>query len=291
MNISRLFLVVVVAGWFGMAAGLAQNRPDQDPVKSAPSSHASLLPEESEAPVELPKVTVNSSRLADFPPIPKTELSGGGLAPSEPPVNLFFPGSAYAAAIPKGYATVCVELDTKGKPIDFLLVSYTEKYFGDALLRNAKDTRYSPLLFKGVAVPSRFNFGYEFHPQFTVAMNSFDALKNRQLQVQGGMPEFKYYPVTEDALDSRLEYVRQAVPNFPAGYTPTGGKPDWVMVTLYIDEQGMVRVPSVDSASSPLLVANAIKAVHYWQFKPPLVKGKPVLVYAAFALNFMTVEK
>jgi TonB family protein len=88
-------------------------------------------------------------------------------------------------------------------------------------------------------------------------------------------------------LDQRLEYVRQAVPYFPDGYTPAGGKADWVVVSLYVDEEGRVRVPRVDSASSPLLVPNALQAVHYWQFKPPTVNGRPALVYAAFAVSFV----
>ncbi len=242
-------------------------------------------------PVELPTVTVNGARLADYPPIKPSEVRGGGLAPSEPPPQLFFPGSAYAAGIPKGLATVCVELDEQGRATDWLIVAYTEKYFGEALLRAAQDTKYEPLFFKGVAVPSRFNFGYEFRPDFTVAMNSFEAVQRRQLMIQGGQPDFKYHPYTEAELDNRLECVRQAVPHFPAGYTPVGGKGDWVVVSLYIDEEGRVRAPRVDSASSPLLVRNALLAVHYWQFKPPTVKGKPVLVYAAFAVSFIEAPK
>src|SRR5258708_21654672 len=97
--------------------------------------------------------------------------------------------------------------------------------------------------------------------------------------VHGGRPDFKYQPVTEDALDNRLEYARQAVPHFPAGYTPAGGKADWVVVSLYIDEEGHVRIPSVDSASSPLLVRNALLAGPHLQVKPPTVKGHAVLLY------------
>jgi hypothetical protein len=244
-------------------------------------------PLHSEAPVELPTVTVNGSRLADYPPIAVGDLRGGGIAPTEPPVRLFFPGSGYAAGIAKGQATVCVELDEKGNATDYLLVAWTEKYFGEALLRAAQDTKYAPLLFKGVAVPSRFNFGYEFTPDFSVPMSTFDAVERRELEIRGGRPDFKYHPVTEAALDNRLERVREAVPHFPAGYTPVGGKGDWVVVSLYIDEEGRVRVPRVDSASSPLLVRNALLAVHYWQFKPATVKGKPALVYAAFAVSFI----
>jgi outer membrane biosynthesis protein TonB len=239
-----------------------------------------------EAPLELSKITVNGSKLTDYPPIPKAELSGGGLAPSEPPVRIFFPGKAYSEGIPKGYASVAVELDDNGHAVDYLLSAYTEKYFGDALLREAKDTKYSPLLFKGVAVPSRFNFGYEFRQEFTVAISSFTAFRNRLLEVSGGRPDFKYQPVMKEDLDSPLEFIRQAVPNYPGGFTPAVGKPDSVMVSFFVDEEGRVRIPNVDSASSPLLIPNAIKAVHFWQFKPPLKKGKPVLVFAAYAVSF-----
>jgi len=244
-----------------------------------------------EAPLELSKITVNSARLSDFPPIPKTELSGGGLAPSEPPVRIFFPGKAYFDGIPRGYASVAVELDIKGRAVDYLLAAYTEKYFGDALLREAKDTKYSPLLFRGVAVPARFNFGYEFRQELTVPMSSFGAFRNRLLEVSGGQPAFKYQPVMKDDLDSPLEFLRQSVPVYPDGFSPTKGTPDSVMVSFFIDEEGRVRIPNVDSASSPLLVPNAIKAVHYWQFKPPVRKGKPVLVFAAFALSFIPAGK
>ncbi len=239
-----------------------------------------------EAPLQLSKLTVNGARLTDFPPIPKAELSGGGLAPSEPPVRIFFPGKAYADGIPTGYASVAVELDVHGHVVDYLLAAYTEKYFGDALLREAKDTKYSPLVFKGVAVPSRFNFGYEFRQELTVPMSSMTAFRNRLLEVSGGRPQFKYQPLMKEDLDSPLEFIRQSVPVYPDGFTPAVEKPDSVMVSFFIDEEGRVRAPNVDSASSPLLIPNAIKAVHYWQFKPPLRKGKPVLVFTAFALSF-----
>lgn len=244
-----------------------------------------------EEPLQLSKITVNGARLTDFPPIPKAELSGGGLAPSEPPVRIFYPGKAYSEGIPKGYASVAVELDVKGRAGDYLLAAYTEKYFGDALLREAKDTKYSPLLYKGVAVPSRFNFGYEFRQELTVPMSSFGAFRNRLLEVSGGRPAFKYQPVMKDDLDSPLEFIRQSVPVYPDGFTPMGGKPDSVMVSFFVDEEGRVRIPNVDSASSPLLIPNAIKAVRYWQFKPPLRKGKPALAFAAYALSFIEAKK
>lgn len=253
-------------------------RAETDPTGQAETSDRLLV---------LPDMLVNSARLEDYPLIPKSELKGGGLAPSEPPVYLMFPGRAYADGVPKGQATVCIELDEQGHATDYLLVAYTEQYFGEALLEEAKITQYSPLMFRGVAVPTRFDLGYKFKPEFTVPLNGFDAVQRRQLLIRGDRPEFKYYPVTETVLDSRLERVREAVPHWPAGYTPAAGREEWVMVTCYIDETGRVRVPRVESSPSPLLVANALQAVRFWRFKPPTVKGKPVLVYAAFAVGFV----
>ncbi len=283
-SFARAFFVLLIGVLSPVGPGALAQQPT-DP------SRGSSLPVDPAPPVQLPTMTITSARLADFPAISKADLSGGGLAPSEPPVNLFFPGSAYAAGIAKGFATVCVDVDEKGTATDYLLVAYTEKYFGDALMREARDTKYAPLLFKGVPIPSRFNFGYEFRPEFSVGLNTFEAVEHRQLAIRGGRPDLKFHAFLEEELDSRLAYVRQAVPYFPDGYTPTGGKADWVMVTLYVDEEGHVRVPHVESASSPLLVRNALKAVRYWQFKPPTVKGQPVIVYAAFAVNFFPAPK
>lgn len=283
MNFKRHpFVAGLIASLLLSLTGVAQKQGEPSNTNPPP-----LTPAQNDPTLELPKVSVNSARLADFPPLPKAELRGGGLGLHEPPVRLQYPGSAYAQSIPKGNATVCVELDDKGNPVDYLLVSYTEKYFGDALLRNAKRSSYSALRYKGMAIPYRFNFGYEFRPEFTVAMNSFDAITRRQLEIHGGRPPFKYHAVMEEELDNRLECVRQALPYFPDGYTPKGNREDTVLISFYVDEQGNVRIPSVDSASSPLLVQNAFKAIHYWQFKPPTVKGKPALVYVAYAVNFI----
>ena len=51
-----------------------------------------------------------------------------------------------------------------------------------------------------------------------------------------------------------------------------------------------MRLPNVESAESPLLIPNVIKAIKYWQFRPPTVKGRPVLVYSARALPFQAAE-
>ena len=62
-----------------------------------------------------------------------------------------------------------------------------------------------------------------------------------------------------------------------------------IHVEFYIDETGRVRMPSVsretDEASEALSSA-AITAVAQWQFDPPTVKGRAVLVLAQQDFNF-----
>ena len=62
-----------------------------------------------------------------------------------------------------------------------------------------------------------------------------------------------------------------------------------VTVHFYIDEQGRVRMPAVDRASSQSaepFAAEALAAVTQWQFEPPLSHGRPVLVAARQDFNF-----
>ena len=58
------------------------------------------------------------------------------------------------------------------------------------------------------------------------------------------------------------------------------------LVSFYVDEKGQVRLPNVESSLPPSFVVAAVAAVQQWAFKPPVAKGKPVLVYTMRALTF-----
>jgi hypothetical protein len=239
-----------------------------------------------ETPIVLPKITVIGESMKNFPFIPKTDLTLPGFKYITP--SLFLPGRAYFEGVYTGEATVGVMLDVKGNPVDFLLIRYTRPYFGDALLRAAHNQDYTPRMVKGVPVPGRFNFGYQFTPGFVVQASFFDAMNQRYEAISGG-PRFIFGPTKEREIDGGiLEFTETAVPFIPNGYeAPKGGKAVKVLVTFYVDEKGHVRLPNVESADSPLLIPNAIKAALHWAFTPPTVKGKPVLVFAARAVTLV----
>lgn len=240
-----------------------------------------------EPPTLLPQVTVVGQLLKDYPMFPQRDVQAPGFSDSSPPLDLFYPGEAYNEGVTEGDATVGVMLDEKGRPTDFLVLRYTRKYFGDALLAQARQQDYAPRRVKGVAVPGRFNFGYRFVPTFVLPMNSFNAIQQRTEQIEGG-PRVAYEPHLERELDGgALESTAGAVALLPDGYAAPKGKAVKAFVSFYVDETGRVRLPNVESAASPVLVPNALKAVAHWHFKPPTVKRQPVLVFTLWTVTFV----
>ena len=177
-------------------------------------------------PVVMPKMTVNAYIQRYFPPFPKADVMRPSFSEKEPSLSymLSFPGKAYAQGVSTGRATVGVELGADGKPEDFLLIRYSQPYFGDALMHRAREMSYKPLRIKGSAVPGRFDIGYQFTPDLPVVTNAmFDAINERfDVDIDGGA-RFVYAPRDEMELDEgRLYASRSAVPLVPDGYRPRG---------------------------------------------------------------------
>jgi hypothetical protein len=64
-----------------------------------------------------------------------------------------------------------------------------------------------------------------------------------------------------------------------------------VYVSFFVDAQGHARVPQVESAASPALVAPAVNAVYKWTFQPPVAHHHPAIVLTARPVRFLTVEE
>jgi hypothetical protein len=234
----------------------------------------------------LPKMTVVEQMMRDFPPFLKTEVVSPDFSDRTPPIDMLYPGKAYNEGVSEGNATVGVMLDAEGQPTDFLLIRYTKRYFGDALLREAHRQEFKARRVKGVAVPGRFNFGTRFTPTAVMQMTSFNAIEERDIEIEGG-PRAIYEPHLEREIDNGgLELTHATIALIPDAYEAPKGKAVKAFVSFYVDEQGHVRLPNVEGAASVLLIPNAIKAVQHWEFKPPTLKGKPVLVFALWSVAF-----
>ncbi len=227
-------LAGLVAGLFLAGTGFSQTPP------------AASTPTPAEGPVvTLPKMTVVGESLKDYPLYPKNEIVPPGFSENSAPIELFYPGEAYNEGIGEGSATVGVMLDAKGNPTDFLLIRYTKRYFGDALMREAHRQQYAPRRIKGVAVPGRFDFSYRFVPALVLQMNNFEAMEERLMEVEGG-PRFVYEPHLEREIDNGgLEFTSATVAFIPDGYDAPKGRTVKALVSFYVDEIGRARLPSV----------------------------------------------
>ncbi len=220
-----------------------------------------------------------------LPPLATGDYTPAGLGPREPDLEVDFPGAALARSIPKGKAVVSILVQADGKAADMLVVSCTDPAFGTALLDAARTLKFSAAKFKGMPVPARLNLAYNFTlPRKSISMNAMEAARNRVDNLHER--EAVYSAIAERQLDQELEFTRAVVPQLPADYHPTDGKLVMVFATFYVDEQGKVRAPSVESAAAPELISAAIEALQQWSFKPPLAKGKPALVFTSRTMGF-----
>ncbi|HEX2861015.1 MAG TPA: energy transducer TonB [Lacunisphaera sp.] len=255
----------------------------------APAAHAPVQIEGDMLQLPDMKVGGGGLTLKDFELPEKRNVTPPDFPPNDPFIHVQFPGTAVFEGVATGRATVGVMLDRSGHPVDFLLIRYTKPYFGQALLEEAKDQQYTPKRLKGVAIPGPFTFSYHFEPPAGLNISSFEAAARRVEEVGGG-PAFVYQPHREDELDGRqLEPIRIAIPVLPAGHPGAEKRPLKVLVSFYVDELGRVRLPNVETALAPELVAPALHALQQWAFKPPTIKTRPVLVRAMRAVTFREV--
>ncbi len=245
-------------------------------------------PEAENDTLQLPDMkSVGGFALKDFVFPDKSAVMPPAFSASDPFIKVQFPGRAVYDGVATGRATVGVMLDQQGKPVDFLVIRYTKDYFGQALLEETQRREFTPKTVDHAAIPAPFVFTYLFEPPAGLtSISNFEAGSRRSESVQGG-PKALYEPHREMDLDAgALELKQLAIPVLPSRYGLPDKKPVRALVSFYVDETGKVRLPNVESALVPELVVAAVSALQQWAFKPPTIKGQPVLVHATRVLTF-----
>lgn len=233
------------------------------------------------------------------------DYQGAKIDPKEPELSIEYPGAAINRGLSDGVALVSVAVDKEGHATDFLLVGCSDMIFGRTLLDWARTLKFQPATYRGVAVAGRCQVGYHF--QYRIASScdhrfGFSAWGSttggmevgtamtldifQYFSAKAGRQKPGYTAEAEKNLDAALELTELALPKLPVGYAAPTDHPVKVFVTFYIDEEGKVRLPQVESAAAPELIPAALRAVNMWNFKPATVKGKPTLVYTARAVGF-----
>lgn len=229
-------------------------------------------------------VTAATENPPGFPRLTAPDYTPAAVSAREPMVLIDYPGGALTKGLGTGNAVVSILVGADGKALDSLVIGYSAEPFGTALMDRVPVLSLQPAMFKGAAVPGRFEFGYSFESR---RIEMTPAQKAEHMLTDGRGDRLSYHAVAERTLDHPLELTNPTLPRIPVDFTPPNDEPVRVYVTFYVDEQGNARVPNVESACSPKLFPGAVKAVRLWKFTPPTVNGKPVLVLAGRSVGFV----
>lgn len=196
-----------------------------------------------------------------------------------------FPLTLANTTVLSGDVKVAVDIDQMGQLTDYLVTSYSRKEFADSAVAALKKWRFEPPLFRGEpwATVQEIRFDYS-RSGVVVSLTAIEALNARLDELMERRLAYRTFKLRElDRIPTPIKVVSPAA----SALGPTAARRS-VTVEFYIDQEGRVRLPSVNRAEAATVDAtNAIAAVRQWRFEPPLRNGRPVLVIAQQQFNFV----
>jgi TonB family protein len=196
-----------------------------------------------------------------------------------------FPLPLSKMGITRGEARVVINTDADGKLIEWLVVGYSYPEFAREAVAAIKQWTYIPARLRGEPVGTTIEVFFDFEAKgVVVSTTGIDALEVQWVTVFGAN-HIGYRPCSLRELDRIPTPLSAIAPRYSVDLARKGvtGK---VTVDFYIDETGIVRVPSVSPRENSDLTAWSIEALRHWKFEPPTRNGKPVLVRASQVFNF-----
>jgi TonB family protein len=196
-----------------------------------------------------------------------------------------FPLTQFGPVNSGGHATVVIAVDETGALTDILTIYYTHPAFAKAALEAIHSWRFDPARLDGrpVGVTKKIDFSFERHG---FVYTSLDLSDYTERVVERDIPapsSYRAYDLAE--LDRQPSPVHVVSPRYPSRLAASGVG-GVVTVTYYIDEQGHVRVPTVQSEADPELTELAVYALSQWQFEPPTRGGTAVLAKVSQRFRF-----
>ena len=217
-------------------------------------------------------------------PAPRPEWQSLKINQTVEPV---FPYQLQQLSVTSGDARIVINVDGTGKLDEYLVIGYTMPEFADVVVRAVKQWKFEPAKLRGEPVGATVELDFNFESQGTlvVSQTSIDNLQARLLQLMAGAYVFR--PCSLKELDRIPTPIFTVSPIYPRELADKGVK-GRVVITFYIDETGMVRMPAGSVDDDSRLISLAIAALRQWRFEPPTRSGKPVLVAAVQTFNFGT---
>lgn len=198
-----------------------------------------------------------------------------------------FPESLRSAGFSKGHVKMLLELHFDGELRDWIVISASHKDFADAIDRVIEDWEFSPPKRNGkpisLVIPMEVNFRSTGD---VISFNVTDGL-NHYLQFADRTNSIEIADV--DTLDQFPEPIHVVHPKVPLSLVEKSSG-SYGVFKFYIDTEGRVRLPHVDHVSGGnvdvRLLEAAQDALEEWQFAPPTVKGKRVIVAVKQPFHF-----
>ncbi len=200
-------------------------------------------------------------------------------------VEPVFPPRLMQSGLTQGMVHLAINTDQEGKLTEWLVIGYTQPEFADSVVEAVKQWKFTPAELRGEPVGTTVELVIRFEAKGVVVSTSTlsDSLEAQTLRRWGA--RYIYSPCSLRDLDRIPTPIITVMPAYPTELADRGVK-GRVTVDFYIDEKGLVRVPSVSVNDDPVLTAIAVAALRQWRFEPPTRNGTPVLVKASQVFNF-----
>lgn len=197
-----------------------------------------------------------------------------------------FPATLSMQGVEKGSATLLLVIGKTGQLTDYLLIEASHPYFGKAVTNVLPSWDFSPLVINGQAVNAVRRLKVEFESSGSIiSLTPSLALEALMPGVGRQNQEGQAYSVASlrelDQLPTPTKVVE------PYLYRSEGEKNHGLRVVFhfFIDQEGRVRIPIADESALAEVDELVLEAVHkalvQWEFTPPTIDGRPVVVRAA----------
>lgn len=201
-----------------------------------------------------------------------------------------FPPVLKFDGITDGHVELIIDINEDGTVADWIPLRSTHRLLTESVERAMKKWRFNPAKIDGEAVPVAQKILFNFDHSGTVLISGTGLdLHMRWIRELGRQDDRLAFQLPDlDQLPEPTTIVKPLMPVELAEQKIAGT----VMISFYIDTEGNVRIPvAIDWNGDILYAKSAILAITQWKFKPPTIKGQPVVVHAIQPFHFKISNK
>lgn len=196
-----------------------------------------------------------------------------------------FPLQLRNTSVTEGYAQVQLLVAADGSLLETFISAYSHPEFCDSATQAIRGWVFRPVdASEANKLPQRYNLRFNFrHEGMIIVSGDFQETVNAFLKTK--RLDRSVSPCKLRDLDNIPEALNLIVPTYPTELKKQKVE-GAVSVSFFIDEDGRVRVPNVDTSTRPEFATAALEAVSKWTFVPPQRKGQATRVLAVQDFNF-----